>query len=145
MVVEWSEDRGETWVQGTGEYELTRDQAERVYLMSRVKFADSPDDSRVYKRLRVGVAFRAVRPPRVQIIGPGRPEVGKEATWRANMMMPYPKMDLTMDGYFILPTGEEVHEREVSYTPTMDDFNKEQSFLGFMGWINGYEDMGGKG
>jgi len=144
MVVEWSEDRGETWVQGTGEYELTRDQAERVYLMSRVKFADSPDDSRVYKRLRVGVAFRAVRPPRVQIIGPGRPEVGKEATWRANMMMPYPKMDLTMDGYFILPTGEEVHEREVSYTPTMEDFNMEQSFLGFMGWINGYEDMGGK-
>ncbi|WP_341829523.1 tandem-95 repeat protein [Stutzerimonas stutzeri] len=145
MVVEWSEDRGETWVQGTGEYELTRDQAERVYLMSRVKFADSPDDSRVYKRLRVGVAFRAVRPPRVQIIGPGRPEVGKEATWRANMMMPYPKMDLTMDGYFILPTGEEVHEREVSYIPTMEDFNKEQSFLGFMGWINGYEDIGGKG
>lgn len=145
MVVEWSEDRGQTWVQGTGEYSLTRDQAERVYLMSRVKFADSPDDSRVYKSLRVGVAFRAVRPPRVQIIGPGRPEVGKEATWRANMMMPYPKMDLTMDGYFILPTGEEVHEREVSYTPTMEDFNKEQSFLGFMGWINGYEEMGGKG
>ncbi|QCT95454.1 tandem-95 repeat protein (plasmid) [Stutzerimonas degradans] len=145
MVVEWSEDRGVTWVQGTGQYEVSRDQAERVYLMSRVKYADSPDDSRVYKNLRAGVAFRAVRPPRVQIIGPGRPEVGKEATWKANMMMPYPKMDLTMDGYFILPTGEEVHAREVSYTPTMDDFNQERSYLGFMGWINGYEENGGKG
>lgn len=145
MVVEWSEDRGKTWVEGTGSYELSRDQAERVYLMSRVKYADSPDDKRVYKNLRAGVAFRAVRPPRVQIIGPGRPEVGKEATWRANMMMPYSKMDLTMDGYFILPTGEEVHAREAVYTPTEEDFLQERSYLGFMGWINGYEDQGGKG
>ena len=145
MVVEWSEDRGKTWVEGTGTYEVTRDAAERVYLMARVKFADSPDDKRVYRNLRAGVAFRAVRPPRVQLIGPRRPEVGKEAIWKANMMMPYPKMDLTMDGYFILPNGEEVHEREVAYTPTMDDFTEEKSYIGFEAWINGYEDKGGKG
>src|SRR3546814_3472098 len=35
MVVEWSEDRGETWLTGTGEYRLTRDKGERVYLIDR--------------------------------------------------------------------------------------------------------------
>ena len=145
MVVEWSEDRGQTWVEGTGSYELTRDSAERVYLMARVKFADSPDDKRVYRNLRAGVAFRKVRPPRVQLIGPRRPEVGQEAIWKANLMMPYPKMDLTMDGYFILPNGEIVHEREVAYTPTMEDSTEEKSYIGFEAWINGYEDNGGKG
>ena len=145
MVVEWSEDRGKTWLTGTGEYSLTRDIGERVYLMARVKFADSPDYDQVYKKLRAGVAFRNLRPPRVQIIGPRRPEVGREATWKANLMMPYSKMDLTMDGYFILPNGEKVDAHEVAYTPTMEDFEKEKSYIGFEAWINGYEDKGGKG
>jgi len=145
MVVEWSEDRGQTWTAGDGTHDVSRTEAERVYLMARLKYADSPDDNRVYRNLRAGVAFRAVRPPRVQIIGPRRPEVGKEAIWKANMMMPYPNMGLTMDGYFVLPNGDEVHELEAAYTPTMEDFQEEKSYVGFVGWINGYEEKGGKG
>jgi hypothetical protein len=145
LVIEWSEDRGKTWISGEDTYELTREKQERVYLQARLKYADSPDDDRVYRTLRAGVAFRSVRPPRVQIIGPLRSEVGKEAVWTANMMMPYPRMGLTMDGYFILPDGQEVHAMQATYTPTMEDFEKEKSYLGFMGWINEYEDKGGKG
>lgn len=145
LVIEWSEDRGKTWIAGGGTYELTRDEQERVYLQARLKYADSPDDKRVYRNLRIGVAFRNVRPPRVQIIGPLRAEVGREAVWKANMMMPYPRMGMTMDGYFILPDGQEVHAMEATYTPTTEDFEKEKSYLGFMGWINEYEEKGGKG
>lgn len=145
LVVEWSEDRGQTWTAGTETYQLTRDKSVRVYLQARLKYADSPDDKRVYKNLRAGVAFRPVRPPRVQIIGPRRPEVGAEATWTANMMMPYPKMDLTMDGHFILPDGTETDLKEVKYTPTTEDFLDEGRTIGFKAWINGYEDKGGMG
>lgn len=145
MVVEWSEDRGTTWTQTDGLYSVTRDAAERVYLMVRAKYADSPDDPRVYKNLRAGVAFRAIRPPRVQIIGPRRPEVGKEAVWTVNMMMPYPNMQMTMDGQFVMPDGQIVKSREVKYTPTMEDFTEEKTYIGFDAWINGYEDKGGRG
>lgn len=145
MIIEWSEDRGKTWTVGEESYKVTRDIAERVYLMARLKYSDSPDDKRVYKTLRAGVAFRPVRPPRVQIIGPRRPEVGKEATWKANLMMPYPNMDLTMDGEFIMPTGEVVKELEVKYTPTQEDMDKEESYIAVRSWINGYEEKGGLG
>lgn len=145
MVVEWSEDRGKTWAPGHGTYRLGRDAADRVYLTARVKYSDSPEDKRVYKTLRAGVAFRPVRPPRVQIIGPRRPEVGKEATWIANLMMPYPKMDVKMDGEFILPDGTVVRSTEVKYTPTPEDKDKEESYIGVRSWINGYEDRGGLG
>ncbi|WP_217191097.1 Ig-like domain-containing protein [Pseudomonas shirazica] len=145
MIVEWSEDRGKTWVAGEGSYRLSRNSAERVYLTARLKYADSPEDKRVYKTLRAGVAFRPVRPPRVQIIGPRRPEVGKEATWVANLMMPYPKMDMTMDGEFILPDGTVVDSTEVKYTPTREDMEKEESYISVRSWINGYEDRGGLG
>lgn len=145
MVVEWSEDRGKTWAPGQGSYRLGRDAADRVYLSARVKYSDSPEDKRVYKTLRAGVAFRPVRPPRVQIIGPRRPEVGKEATWIANLMMPYPKMDVKMDGEFILPDGKVVRSTEVKYTPTQEDKDKEESYIGVRSWINGYEDRGGLG
>lgn len=145
MVVEWSEDRGKTWAPGQGSYRLGRDAADRVYLTARVKYSDSPEDKRVYKTLRAGIAFRPVRPPRVQIIGPRRPEVGKEATWIANLMMPYPKMDVKMDGEFILPDGTVVRSTEVKYTPTPEDKDKEESYIGVRSWINGYEDRGGLG
>ncbi|BAN51549.1 MULTISPECIES: hypothetical protein [Pseudomonadaceae] len=145
MVVEWSEDRGKTWVAGEGSYRLGRNSADRVYLTARLKYSDSPEDKRVYKTLRAGVAFRPVRPPRVQIIGPRRPEVGKEATWVANLMMPYPKMDMTMDGEFILPDGTVVDSTEVKYTPTREDMEKEESHISVRSWINGYEDRGGLG
>ncbi|MCT9824026.1 DUF4165 domain-containing protein [Pseudomonas veronii] len=145
MVVEWSEDRGKTWAAGEGSYRLSRNSADRVYLTARLKYSDSPEDKRVYKTLRAGVAFRPVRPPRVQIIGPRRPEVGKEATWVANLMMPYPKMDMTMDGEFILPDGTVVDSTEVKYTPTREDMEKEESYISVRSWINGYEDRGGLG
>ena len=145
MVVEWSEDRGKTWLAGEGSYRLSRSSAERVYLTARLKYSDSPEDNRVYKTLRAGVAFRPVRPPRVQIVGPRRPEVGKEATWVANLMMPYPKMDMKMDGEFILPDGTVVDSTEVKYTPTREDMEKEESYISVRSWINGYEDRGGLG
>lgn len=145
MTVEWSEDRGKTWVKGEGSYRLGRGSAERVYLSARLKYSDSPEDKRVYKTLRAGVAFRPVRPPRVQIIGPRRPEVGKEATWVANLMMPYPKMEMTMGGVFILPDGSEIASPEVKYTPSQEDMDKEESYISVRSWINGYEDRGGLG
>lgn len=145
MVVEWSEDRGKTWAVGAATYRLGRNTADRVYLTARLKYSDSPEDKRVYKTLRAGVAFRPIRPPRVQIIGPRRPEVGKEATWVANLMMPYPKMDMTMDGEFILPDGTVVGSTEVKYTPTREDMEKEESYIRVKSWINGYEERGGMG
>ncbi|WP_329045946.1 Ig-like domain-containing protein [Pseudomonas aeruginosa] len=148
MNVDWSLDRGKTWspsTTGDGTYTLTRSEAQRITLYGRVKYSDSPDDPSVYKKVTAGVAFRPVRPPRVQIIGPGHPEVGKQATWTANMMLPYPNMDVTMDGYFILPNGQQEQSKQVQYTPTQEDMATEKSYIGFQGWINGYEDRGGSG
>lgn len=143
--IEWSADRGQTWVKGGSSYSLSSDTAQRFYLQARLKFEEAPEHRLAYKNLRVGVGFRAVRPPRVQMIGPRRPEVGREATWKANMMMPYPNMGLTMDGFFILPDGTIAESREVQYTPTYADFEREESYLAFDAWINGYEEVGGRG
>ncbi|WP_225610360.1 Ig-like domain-containing protein [Pseudomonas sp. PDM19] len=148
MTVDWSLDRGKTWVPsstGDGVYRLTRDEAVRVTLYGRLKYNDSPDHPSVYKKVTVGVAFRQIRPPRVQLIGPGHPEVDTKGTWKANMMLPYPNMDVTMDGYFIMPNGEQVHSLQAEYTPTSADMSDEKTYIGFQGWINGYEDRGGSG
>ncbi len=143
--IEWSQDRGATWTTGGRSYRISNDAGNRIYLQARLKYEDAPDHRLAYRNLRTGVAFRAVRPPRVQIIGPRRPEVGKEATWFANMMMPYPNMNLKMDGFFILPDGEVNLSREVKYTPTQEDFDRERSYITFDGWIKGFEEKGGRG
>jgi hypothetical protein len=143
--IEWSTDRGDTWVKGGNSYKMSSDSPERMHLQVRLKQQTAPDHRLAYKTLRTSVAFRYIRPPRVQLVGPRRPEVGKEASWTANMMMPYRGMDLSMDGVFILPDGTEVKSREVRYTPTQEDFRREHSYIRFDGWINGYEDIGGRG
>jgi len=145
--VEWSFDRGVTWEPGSESITFTRDTQQRVYLYARMKFKDSPtEDQRIWKVLRSGVAFRKVRPPRVQLIGPRRPEVGKEAVWVANMLMPYPNMDLTMGGEFIMPhDGTVVPGQEVRYTPTDEDLDLEKTEISYRAWIDGYRDQGGEG
>ncbi|QUG93349.1 tandem-95 repeat protein (plasmid) [Pseudomonas putida] len=145
--VQWSNDRGETWIPGTDAYSVFSDIEKREYVYVRLKFKDAPvEDQRVWKTIRSGVAFRKVRPPRVQLIGPRRPEVGKESVWVANLMMPYPNMDLTMDGEFINLNGEGTTPGiEMRYTPTDDDLMREKPELAYRAWINGYRDQGGEG
>lgn len=145
--VEWSLDRGITWTAGEDTFSVYRDVEKREYVYVRLKFKDAPvDDPRVWKTLRSGVAFRKVRPPRVQIIGTRRPEVGVETVWIANMLMPYPNMDLTMGGEFIDFDGEgTIPGTEMRYTPTDADLDHEKPLLAYRAWINGYRDQGGEG
>src|SRR5690606_14016749 len=143
--IERSRDRGNTWEHGGSTYSFTSDKAERLHLEVRIKNQNAPDHRLAYKRLRAGVALRPIRRSRVQIIGPRRPEIGTEAMWTANMMMPSNRMSLTMDGFFILPDGTEVMSKEVKYTPTQEDFDREKSYITFDGWIHGYENVGGRG
>lgn len=145
--VQWSNDRGETWLPGADAYSVFSDIEKREYVYVRLKFKDAPvEDQRVWKTIRSGVAFRKVRPPRVQLIGPRRPEVGKESVWVANLMMPYPNMDLTMDGEFINLNGEGTTPGiEMRYTPTDDDLMREKPELAYRAWIDGYRDQGGEG
>lgn len=145
--IEWSLDRGVTWTPGTDEFAITRASEQRVYVYARMKYKDAPiTDSRIWKVIRGGVAFRKVRPPRVQLIGPKRPEVGKEATWVANMLLPYPNMDLTMGGEFIMPhDGSIVPGTEAKYTPTEEDLALEMTEISYRAWIDGYRDKGGEG
>lgn len=145
--IEWSLDRGVTWMPGTDQFAITKATEQRVYVYARMKYKDAPiTDSRIWKVIRGGVAFRKVRPPRVQLIGPKRPEVGKEATWVANMLLPYPNMDLTMGGEFIMPhDGSIVAGTEAKYTPTEDDLALEMTEISYRAWIDGYRDKGGEG
>ncbi|BDC78533.1 Ig-like domain-containing protein [Aquipseudomonas alcaligenes] len=145
--IQWSLDRGATWADGVNTMSITRSTEQRVYVYARMKYKDSPiDDPKIWKVLRGGVAFRKVRPPRVQLIGPRRPEVGVEAKWVANMLMPYPNMDLTMNGEFIMPKGGAiVPGQEATYTPTEDDLTLEMTEISYRAWIEGYRDKGGEG
>ncbi|WP_426158267.1 Ig-like domain-containing protein [Pseudomonas sp. TSRC2-2] len=145
--VEWSLDRGKTWAPGTDTNIQTRSTELRVSVYARMRYKDAPpDDVHVWKVLRSGVAFRKIRPPRVQLIGPRRPEVGKEATWIANMLMPYPNMDLTMGGEFIMPDGTTiVPGQEAKYTPVDADITDAKTYLSYRAWIDGYRDRGGEG
>ncbi|HEP8970388.1 TPA: tandem-95 repeat protein [Pseudomonas aeruginosa] len=145
--VEWSLDRGVTWTAGEDTFSIKRDEEKREYVYVRLKYKDAPvEDPRVWKTIRSGVAFRKVRPPRVQLIGTRRPEIGVETVWVANMLMPYPNMDLTMDGEFISFDGDAtIPGTEMRYTATDADLDREKPQLSYRAWINGYRDQGGEG
>lgn len=141
-VIEWTEDRGNTWQQGGPVYSLTRETPERIQLQARIRYETAPEHRQAYRNVRSAVSFRDIRPPRVQIIGPRRSEVGVEATWTANLRLPYPGMSHEIQGFFTLPDGQRVDAHEVLYTPTQEDFARERSTLLFESWIDGYQDKG---
>jgi len=145
LVVQWSEDNGKTWVDGGIEHRLTRSEEERVYLMSRVRMANAPadwEDSYVQRRHRV--SFRQVAPPRGSIVGPRVIEAGKSVDWRGTARAPYPRMDVSIKGRFILPDGQVVDADAVKYLPTMADATKERVDVTYEAWIEGFEEQGAR-
>lgn len=145
MMVEWSEDNGETWVQGGGEYSVSRPTEERVMLMSRLRMKDSPadwEDSYVKRRHRV--AFRPVSPPRGSILGSRVVEEGVAVNWRGRARAPYPRMDVKIKGRFIMPDGTIIDQEEVTYMPTDLDAKNERIEVSYESWIEGFEDQGAR-
>lgn len=145
MVVQWSEDNGETWFDGSIEHSIQRDTEERVMLMTRVRMKDSPadwEDSYVERRHRV--AFRPVSPPRGSILGSRVVEEGVQVDWRGRARAPYPRMDVTIKGRFILPDGTVVDQDQVQYIPTEQDAQNERIEVSYEAWIEGFEDQGAR-
>ena len=145
MVVQWSEDNGETWFEGGIEHQLSRDTEERVMLMTRVRMNDAPEDwEDSYVQRRHRVAFRPVSPPRGSILGSRVVEEGVAVNWRGRARAPYPRMDVSIKGRFILPDGTVVDQDEVSYLPTEEDALSERIDVSYESWIEGFEDQGAR-
>lgn len=145
MVVQWSEDNGETWFDGSVDHAIQRDTEERVMLMTRVRMKDSPadwEDSYVERRHRV--AFRPVSPPRGSILGSRVVEEGVPVDWRGRARAPYPRMDVTIKGRFILPDGRVIDQDQVQYLPTDEDAKNERIEVSYESWIVGFEDQGAR-
>ena len=143
--IEWSLDRGKTWEQGTGTLDITRDVQDRIYVMARARFLDSPEEPGAYRKVRGAVGFRAIRPPRVQILGRTRPEIDKPVTWTAKIYPPYINMEVEMGSEFILPTGEVVKSNTVEFTPTAEDRDRPENYLSVKSWVVDWESRGAIG
>ena len=144
VVVEWSEDGGETWVQGGLNYSLQRGEEERVYLHAKVRMMTSPadfEDASVIKKMRVG--FRPIRPPRAGVYGPRVIETGFPVEWRGLARAPYPEMDVIVKGRFILPDGTKVESDTVTYTASDSDASEGRVPLTYEVWMEGFEEGGG--
>ena len=146
LLIEWSEDNGDTWVSGGMEHVISRDGQERVMVMVKARMADSPDDwSDAYASRRHRVAFRPVGPPRGSILGARVIEEGKPVQWRGSARAPYPRMDVEIEGRFILPDGRIVEEDEIEYIPTREDIERDRNEITYESWIVGFEDQGAQG
>ena len=144
VVVQWSEDDGETWTEGGLSYTLQRDAEERVYLQSKVRMRSSPedfDDANVINKKRIG--FRPVRAPRAGVYGPKVIETGYSVEWRGLARAPYPEMDVVVKGRFILPDGSVVNSDSATYTATDLDTEAGRVPLVYEVWMEGFEDIGG--
>jgi hypothetical protein len=143
MIFEWSEDNGETWTTGGAKYTLTRDEEDRVPLISRIRLKESPEDfEQAINETRMRVAFRPVRAPRPGIYGSSVIESGQEVEWRGMKRAPYPNMDVEVRGHFVLPDGSTYEGEMVSYTGTDEDAAKERIEVKYVAWVEGFEDQG---
>ncbi len=142
-VIEWSTDKGETWSAGAATHELTRAEPAKVPLYVRARFKDSPtEDPNVWAMARASAVFGEVRPPNVRIIGPSRVEKSAPARYRVAVSPPYPKMDVTVGGEWILPDGTRTGDAEIEYSPTAEEVEAGVVELSYVAWIEGYRDRG---
>jgi hypothetical protein len=142
-IVEWSTDKGESWLPGTTVHEVTRDEPAKVPVYVRARRKDSPvDEPNAWGTARATVAFNAIRPPRVRIIGPSRVEKIAPARYRVTVTPPYPNMDVSLGGEWILPDGSLADGSEIEYEPTDEEVAAGVVELSYRAWVDGYRDRG---
>lgn len=143
VVVQWSEDDGETWKESGLEHSISRNERARVSLDAKVRMKNAPsgfEDAWVDVSERI--SFREVEAPRIGIFGPRLVEVDQEEEWRGLASTPYRQMDVTLKGEFILPDGTTEPGEILKYTPTSEDLDNGYVFLKYRAWIEGFEDQG---
>lgn len=142
LVVEWSEDRGATWLAGR-EYTVRSELTGRLDLWMRARFENTPEEDPLgYRVIRSRAAYRAIRGPGVRVAGQNRLELGATGTYTVRMREPYPNMDVMMRGAFILPDGTRVEAESIEYTATEADFAAGKIDIQYEAWIEGYENAG---
>ena len=146
VVIEWSEDGGQSWPHTGPTLTLTRDQEDRIGLRARARTALAPASDRdAYDMDRMGVEFRDVHPPRARVRGPLRVEPDQPYTFEVSIRAPYRGMAYAMGGEFTLPDGTVTEGVPVEggfavdYTPTAEDVAQERVEVHYTGWIEGYE------
>ena len=144
--IQWSTDGGKTYTQTGESITLSSSDPDRFYVWAKVRSADAPsEDGAAYSITKKSVEFKAIRAPRVRVIGPSIIETGKTYTFTVNKDMPYAKMEGVLKGYFTMPDGTKVEADKAEYTPTKQDLAKGYLMTTYTAWVEGYQDKGAEG
>lgn len=140
VAVEWSLDRGKTFEEGGLTFSVTREEEERMLMVTRVRMRDAPvDDPNVWRNVRSRVVFAPVRPPAVRIFGPSRVELGQVGQFRGIVRAPYRNMDVEITGEWTLPNGDVVPGTDLAWGPTADELPLEVVSMTHTARITGHE------
>ncbi|KKN33850.1 hypothetical protein LCGC14_0799570 [marine sediment metagenome] len=145
VVIQWSEDGGDSWQDGGFDYTLTRegDEVGRVRLYTRARMPNAPaDDRNAWTDNKGSVEFRTVRPPRTYIYGPRVAEVGKEHKYEVYLGLPYARMDYDVKGFFTMPDGTIIHGETAYFTPTREQLADTYAFVKYTAYIEGWREQG---
>ena len=140
-VIEWSEDGGKTYTTVAPRITLTREEPQRVKLISRVRSTMAPeDDAYAYSQAKKTVEFKAVKAPRVRIDGPRLVE--KDFTYKltADTRLPYRDLDAEVKGFFTLPDGTTIEGNTAEYVPNQADLDQARVEIKYTAWIDGYKE-----
>lgn len=143
MVFEWSEDGGETWVEGDETRKVSSDEVTRINVAVRARMFDAPeDDEDAVDEANSRVSFREIKIPRARILGDRVIESGRTVEWRGLSRTPYSNMDVDLEGRFILPNGDIVNGHSIEYLPTAEDVAQERFEITYEVWVKGFKEAG---
>lgn len=138
--VEWSLDAGKSFTPGKLEFNVTRNEPERMVLVARARMLDAPaDDPFAWRELRRRVNFVPVRPPMIRIVGPARVEYPQTGTFRGVMGLPYRNMDVELRGWWTLPDGTRVDGPLLTWGPTSENLAADTVTLTYHAEIVGFD------
>lgn len=145
-ILEKSEDRRKTWSTVSSASEnLSSEESTTITTYYRVRHVDAPADNRYSWADTVHrVSFRRPKPPRVQISGESRIEIGEPYEFRAAISAPYHGLERHYAGEWTMPDGSKQYGDTVTYIPTEQDLDIRQLELSYRAWMPEYPDQVGQ-
>jgi hypothetical protein len=136
--IEWSMDGGASWSSGGGIVSVEGEYAgQKISVSARVRKTSEPDSE--WTQGKTIIYVRDITSPRVVLSTPSLVEKDEIYSVKANIYPPYPRMDITMSGYFLLSDGQQIASNAMEFTATQAELDAGEVVFTYHAWIDGYQ------
>lgn len=138
MIIKWSTDGGETFVEGGSTLEYTAEGEGNNKVVAKAAYLGYETDEKSWSTEYLSVRSQRAKEVRIKVKGDTDVETTDTLTLTADVDTPYSSMDSELEVEWVRPNGDVVKSSTIDFTPTQADLERaDYHTFTLRAWVKG--------